>query len=154
LLSPQTVGLAGRYLKLWNPDHLRTVIEQVEATHPRQPAEMNKKVVQAHKLDRRLSQETITELVDAYKAGTSTPELCRRYQLSKGGVLKLLRDHGVEMRRRGLTDEQIELAIKLYDEGHSLTAIGNELGKAKSTVRETLRECGVVMRPAIKPRKV
>lgn len=100
---------------------------------------MNKNVVQARRLDRRLSQETIAELVAAYQAGSSTPELCKRYELSKGGVLKLLRDAGVEMRRRGLTDEQIELAVRLYGQGLGYAEIGRRIGKAKSSVREAVR---------------
>ncbi len=129
--------MSGRYLKQWKPDWLSDVIVKIEAATARRPAKTDQ-AIQPRRLDRRLSQETIAELVEAYRGGTSTPELCRRYELSKGGVLKLLRDHGVEMRRRGLTDEQIDLAIDLYGEGQSYAAIGRQLGKAKSSVREVL----------------
>lgn len=122
------------------------VIAKIEATPGRQPAETNTKVVQPRRLDRRLSAVTIAELVDAYQAGTSTPELCKRYGLSKGGVLKLLGDAGVTMRKQPMTDEQAELAVRLYGEGRSLQAIGDELGKAKSSVREALIGRGVTMR--------
>ncbi len=98
------------------------------------------------RLDRRLTQETIAELVAAYEAGTSTPELCKHYELSKGGVLKLLSDAGVKMRKQPMTDEQTELAVKLYGEGRSLQAIGDQLDKAKSSVREALIERGVQLR--------
>jgi len=42
-------------------------------------------------LDRRLSKETIAELVAAYRAGTSSPELAQQYELSETGLIKVLR---------------------------------------------------------------
>ena len=135
-------------MKQWEPDRFAQVIGKIEAAPARRPAKTDSSVVRPRRLDRRLSSETIAELVAAYRAGTSTNRLCERYELSKGGVLKLLREAGVEMRRQGLSDEQIELAVRLYSEGRSLAAIGDQLGKAKSSVRETLIARGVMMRPS------
>jgi hypothetical protein len=53
------------------------------------------------RVDRRLSAETIAELVQAYRDGAGTPTLRRRYKLSQGSVLKLLREHEVVMRPNG-----------------------------------------------------
>lgn len=53
------------------------------------------------RVDRRLSGETIAELVQAYRDGAGTPTLRRRYGLSQGSVLKLLKQHGVVMRANG-----------------------------------------------------
>ncbi len=142
------VGVSGRYLKQWEPDRFAQVIGKIEAAPARRPAEMNTKAVQARRLDRRLSAAMIAELVAAYQAGTSTPELCKRYGLSKGGVLKLLGEAGVAMRKQPMTDEQTELAVRLYGEGRSLAAIGDQLGKAKSSVREALIARGAAMRPS------
>ena len=61
---------------------------------------------QTQRIDRRLSAETITALVQAYRDGVSTPELRRRYGLSQGSVLKLLRQHGVKMRPSGTNQHQ------------------------------------------------
>ncbi len=129
-------------MKQWEPDWLSKAIAKIEAAPPRRPADMNKKVVQARRLDRRLSPTTIAELVEAYETGTSTPVLCQRYGLSKGGVLKLLHGAGVEMRRRGLSEQQVQLAQQLHDEGSSYAEIGQRIGKAKSSVREALRAVG------------
>ena len=49
-------------------------------------------------VDRRLSAETIAEPVQAYRNGVSTTQLRQRYELSQGSVIKILHEHGVEMR--------------------------------------------------------
>ena len=56
---------------------------------------------QEDRMDRRLSSETIAELAQADRDGIGTPELRRRYKISQGSVLKLLRAHGVTMRAVG-----------------------------------------------------
>lgn len=105
--------------------------------------------IQARRLDRRLSSETITELVAAYRAGVSTNELCRQYEVSKGGVLKLLADHGVAMRQQPMTHDQIDRAVRFYvDDELSIRTIAARLGKSKGSVWKALHERDVPMRPA------
>ncbi|WP_253799076.1 helix-turn-helix domain-containing protein [Nocardia amikacinitolerans] len=139
------VDLLGRYSK--QDDSLSKVIERLASTAPRRPAKTSK-MIQVRRLDQRLSAAMIAELTEAYRSGTSTPKLCEQYKLSKGGILKLLRGAGVELRKQPMTDEQAKLAAKLYGEGLSPQAIGAQLGKAKSSVRGALIERGVVIRPA------
>lgn len=92
-----SVGLLGRYSKQRQAEQLRRVITLVDTTPPRPTAKASSSV-QPRRLDRRLSAATIAELVAAYRAGTSTGQLCEIHQLSKGGLLKILAEHGVEMR--------------------------------------------------------
>jgi len=119
------------------PDRLADVLNRAQSSAPRRPAKTDTKI-QVRRLDRRLSATTVAELVAAYEAGASTPELCTRYKLSKGGVLKLLRQAGVEIRHRGLSDQQVQQAEQLYREGCSYAEIGRRIGKAKSSVREVV----------------
>lgn len=110
---------------------------------------------QPHRVSRRLSTETIDELVQAYRDGVGTPELRRRYQLSQGSVLRLLKTHGVTMRRQGLSDHDLPAATTLYEGGSSLSEIGDRFGISHSAVRRALIAHGVVMRPegGSRPRK-
>lgn len=93
--------LLNRYSKpVYQGERLRQLVEMVKKSanlQARKPAALPR----ACRLDRRLSAETITELVQAYQNGVGTPTLRRRYNLSQGSVLKLLREHGVEMRANG-----------------------------------------------------
>ncbi len=74
-----------------------------------------------------------------YQGGRSTKWLQRTYGLSQGAVLRLLDVNGVARRRQGLTDEQVQEAIRLYSQGWSLTRIGDRFGKDHTVVRSALR---------------
>ncbi|WP_338773072.1 helix-turn-helix domain-containing protein [Nocardia vulneris] len=139
--------MSGRYLKQWKPDWLGKVIAKIEAAPSRRPSAAEGSVPRPRQLDRRLSAETIIELVEAYQAEATTTQLCEQYRLSKGGLLKILRKHRVRMRKQPLNDAQIGQAARLYAEGYSLRAVAAELGSSFSTVREALLACGITMRP-------
>ncbi|MEU2031106.1 helix-turn-helix domain-containing protein [Nocardia amamiensis] len=78
-------------------------------------------------------------MVDAYRSGLSTNRLCEQYGLSKGGLLKILQEHGVKMRNQPMTGEEIDRAVRLYGEGQSLNAVARHLGKSKGSVWKALR---------------
>lgn len=98
------------------------------------------------RLDRRLSAATIAEVVEGYQEGSSTNQLCERHGLSKGGLLKILQEHGVQMRNQPMTEEEIDSAVRLYSEGKSLSAVARQLGKAKGSIYQALQGRGVPRR--------
>lgn len=61
-------------------------------------------------------------------------------------VRVILRRHGVEMRRRGLSPDQVHDAIRLYEAGWSLARIGEHLNVDPITVLNRLRERGIPTR--------
>ena len=73
-------------------------------------------------------------------------QLGDRFGIDRRTVSQILHRHGVPMRRRGLSPEQIDEAVQLYDGGWSLAWIGERLGVNPSTVLARLRERGVRMR--------
>ena len=56
--------------------------------------------------------------------------------------------HGVELRREGLTREDIPVAASLYGQGWSLTKLGVKFGVDSTTVWRALRAAGVAMLPS------
>jgi len=56
-----------------------------------------------HAIERRLEASVVEKLVQDYEAGVPTPQLTKKYDIGKGTVLKLLRDHDVRVRRQGLS---------------------------------------------------
>ena len=88
----------------------------------------------------------VAQLCADYQAGQSTKYLQRTYSLSQGAVLRLLNANGVPRRQPGLTDEQVEEAIRLFGHGWSLTRIGDHFGKEHTVVRHALERIGVVPR--------
>jgi transposase-like protein len=104
-------------------------------------------IVPIQRVDRRLSAETIAELVQAYRDGASTIELRHRYELSQGSVIKILHSHRVEMRGHGMTDDDVPAAAELYRRGATLAQLGERFGVSPNAVRRALTATGVVMRP-------
>lgn len=100
-----------------------------------------------HRLKRRLNPHVIHQIVEEYNAGATTPDLCRKFQLSKGGMLGLLRENGAVMRRQKLTAEQGVEAVHLYAQGLAIAPIADQLGTSYSNVRTCLIEAGIERRP-------
>ncbi len=98
-------------------------------------------------LRRRLEPALITRIVAEYESGATTPNLCETYGLSKSGVLRLLRDEGVALRRRPLTIDQVEVAKKMYEHGHPIAAIATRLDTSYNNVRQRLIKEEVQLRP-------
>jgi hypothetical protein len=73
-------------------------------------------------------------------------ELSDRFNIERRTVSNVLHRHGVPMRRRGLTPEQVDDAIHLYNLGWSLARIGTQMDVTADTVRKRLLEHGVTMR--------
>ncbi|RDI55922.1 hypothetical protein DFR68_101759 [Nocardia mexicana] len=89
----------------------------------------------------------MADLVAAYETGTSTNQLCELYGLSKGALLKILQEHGMQMRNQPMTEGEIDWAVRLYGEGQSLNAVARQLGKAKGSVWKALRGEGAIRPP-------
>lgn len=101
---------------------------------------------QPFKLDQRLKAETVVEIVARYEAGEPSTALAYKFRISKGSVIRLLREAGVQIRNQGLTREQIGQAAELYESGLSLSKIGTQFGVDPTTVHRQLRKCGVKLR--------
>ena len=81
-----------------------------------------------------------------YQAGVPVKELAAKYKISRETVSKHLRRHGIAPRPVGLDKQQIEEAVRLYEQGDSLATIGKRMGVTAHTVRSRLVEVGVRMR--------
>ncbi|MGW9555819.1 helix-turn-helix domain-containing protein [Nocardiopsis sp. NPDC055551] len=55
----------------------------------------------------------------------------------------ILKRQGIQIRKRGLSEEEIAQAMQLYEQGWSLTRIGQHFGVDSRTVRSRLLERGV-----------
>jgi len=70
-------------------------------------------------------------------------ELGDRFSVERRTVSNILKRHDVPMRRRGLSPEQVDDAIHLYNLGWSLARVGEHLGVDHTTVLTKLRERGI-----------
>lgn len=97
----------------------------------------------------RLKPEQIEELVEAYRAGASLPELSARFGLNEHTAAEHLERHGIERRatRAKLSPEDIEKAAELYRSGLSWVAIAEQFDVDPKTIGTWLKRAGVPMRP-------
>jgi hypothetical protein len=73
-------------------------------------------------------------------------ELGARFGIERRTVSDVLHRHGVPMRRRGLSPDQVDDAIHLYNLGWSLARVGERLNLGRTTVLTRLRERGIPAR--------
>jgi hypothetical protein len=68
------------------------------------------------------------------------------YGISKGAVLRLLREHDIPIRRQSMTEAEIDQAAEFYRDGNSLATVGTKLGYDHGTIHHALKRAGVTMR--------
>jgi transposase-like protein len=98
------------------------------------------------KLTQRLKPDVIDQIIACYQAGEPSTAIATSFNISKGSVIRLVRNAAAAIRKQGLTQEQVEEAIKLYVDGKSLAWIGKHLRVDRGTVWRQLRKRGVKMR--------
>jgi hypothetical protein len=98
------------------------------------------------KLSQRLKSVVIEQIITRYEAREPSTALAASFGISKGSVIRLLRDAGVLIRNQPLTDNQITKAAHRYGSGQSLSAIAAHLGVDHGTVWRALKKRGVRMR--------
>jgi DNA-binding IclR family transcriptional regulator len=69
----------------------------------------------------------ISKLIKEYEQGASVKELAQRFGIHRTTVTKQLQQHGVELRRAGLTSDDVTTASVLYADGWSLANWGASL---------------------------
>jgi hypothetical protein len=99
-----------------------------------------------HAIDRRLSPETLQQLLGDYRAGVSANQLGDRYQLSRSSIHRLLRESGVHRRYQAMTEVEVGQAAELYKSGLTISQVAAKLDRPWSTVQTALTRRGVAMR--------
>lgn len=134
----------------WRFNHLVELWRQLPPGEAPQRSTTPPRGRQRQRAEDRLGPDGVARLVSDYQAGRSTKWLQRTYGLSQGAVLRLLDVNGVPRCLRGLTDQQVHEAIRLYAAGWSLTRIGDHFGKDHTVVKNALRRAGARLRPPIR----
>ncbi|MDI5979273.1 helix-turn-helix domain containing protein [Amycolatopsis magusensis] len=85
-------------------------------------------------------------MIADYRSGATVYELGDRFGIERRTVSNILHRHSVPMRRRGLSPDEFDHAIHLYNLGLSLARVGDHLGVNHTTVLNKLRERGIPTR--------
>jgi transposase len=113
------------------------------ASSPR-PADESR---QPRQNQRRISMTEVRMLIKEYEQRASVKDLAQRFGIHRLTVTALLRRHGVELRRAGLTPEQIRTAEGCTAKAGRWRVWGARFGVHPTTVWRALRGAGVTMRP-------
>lgn len=81
-----------------------------------------------------------------YTAGEAIRTLSREYGVSRSGLCQLLRLKGVALREPGITPEDAEIAVRLYESGLTIRQVVENVGYSIGTIQRMLNEKGVVLR--------
>ncbi len=95
---------------------------------------------------RRLTEDEVTELVTDYEGGATVYDLAKRFKIHRNTVSGHLHLRDIKMRGQSMTEEQVDLATRLYQQDWSVARIGSHLGVNGGTVWLALRARGVQMR--------
>jgi AraC-like DNA-binding protein len=98
---------------------------------------------QAHKLSQRLTPEVIEQIIADHAAGSSTRKLGLKYDLHRNSVTRLLQAEGVTRPRTRITDEHVEQAKNLFNEGLSVAKAAQQLGIAPTTMTRAFQVRGL-----------
>ncbi len=95
---------------------------------------------------RRLEPAEVGDLVAAYEGGASMKELAKRHRIHRTTVAHWLKINHCELRRQGMSDDQIVEVMRLYAEGWSCQRLAERYDCDDETVRQSLKRSGVVLR--------
>lgn len=99
------------------------------------------------RLRRRLSPDVVREIARRYADGEHTPQLCQEYGISKGGLLKLLRTEGVQLRRQPVPERVVTEAARFYEGGMAIASIAKRLDVSREALRRAMLSAGITLRP-------
>ena len=88
----------------------------------------------------------ITEATTAYGAGETLREIGMKLGVDRKTVGRNLKAHGIQLRRRPISSEEIRQAAELYEQGLSIARIAEKLDYHSTAIHLRLKAAGVAMR--------
>ena len=96
---------------------------------------------------RRLTPDVREAIVSRYQAGDSAKALSQDFEISRDGVVRLLRDAGVTTRPQNVvTPQATDQIVQLYAGGLTIRQVVEQVGYSFGTVQRVLNKHGGVMR--------
>lgn len=96
-------------------------------------------------LRRRLAPKVIQEIVHRYTKGETIRALSRAYGVSRSGLCQLLQEEDVTLREQGITPDDAERTVRLYESGLTIRQVVEQVGYSYGTIQRLLHQRGVVM---------
>lgn len=95
----------------------------------------------------RIDAETLDRLAERYTAGESLHVLAAELGFERALIAELLRERGIAVRYRIVSDDDIVEAAALYEAGLSLKRVGERFGVSANAVQDAFIAAGIRRRP-------
>ncbi len=99
-----------------------------------------------HELSKRLGGAKVDELVRRAKAGESVRSLARELGVANSALTRMLREHGVDISKRKVTDDEAAAMTREYEAGSTIAELEKKYGLSHGAVLRALHRCGAKMR--------
>jgi DNA invertase Pin-like site-specific DNA recombinase len=116
-------------------DVIRDALDRIDAGKARRPPANKPHPTGRYRLTDRFTTEELNQLVARYKAGETSTALARESGIAKSTFLRLLAEHGVGTRTRGLTPAKEEEILRLRKQGMIIREIAKCVGCSYDTAR-------------------
>lgn len=137
------VGVLAGYSRRARPklDDLYTVrdaIEHVLSGKSRPPAAKDHRPSRRYRIADCFTSDELAQLVARYRAGETSTALAREARIAKSTFLRLLAEHGVDVRTRGLTPAKEREILRLRSQGMIIRDIARRVGCSYDSARQFL----------------
>lgn len=88
-----------------------------------------------HKIKYRLTETQVQGILRRYEAGEASATVGKAFGISKTAVISILNEHGIEVRKLGLTDNQKRNAARLRKSGLTLNEVARQIESNYSTTQ-------------------
>ncbi|ODT11075.1 MAG: hypothetical protein ABS61_05695 [Microbacterium sp. SCN 70-18] len=96
--------------------------------------------------------EKVNEVVSRAKAGESARSLAEELDVAASALVRMLREQGVPMQRRKVSEEEEHALARAYEAGSTIAELEKQFKLSHGAVLRALHRAGVEMR-AKAPRK-
>lgn len=94
------------------------------------------------RLDIRLDEARLQQLLADYQAGSTGRQLAERYSLARSTVISLIRNHGVEVRHPRVTPDEAAEMVALHRAGVRQVDIAARFGRDPGNIWHVLKRAG------------
>ncbi|MHA7141063.1 hypothetical protein ACX80T_05985 [Arthrobacter sp. Sr33] len=116
-------------------DVIRDALDRIDAGKLRRPPAKTPRPTQRYRLTDRFTPDELNQLVARYQAGEMSAALAREQGIAKSTFLRLLTEHGVGTRPRGLTPAKEKEILRLRRQGVIIREIAKRVGCSYDTAR-------------------
>ncbi|APZ34289.1 hypothetical protein BOH66_08575 [Microbacterium aurum] len=100
----------------------------------------------SHELSKRLGSVKVAELVQRAKTGESVRSLARELGVANSALTRMLREQGVQISKRKVSDEEAAAMARDYEAGRTMSELEKEYGLSHGAVLRSLHRSGVETR--------